>query len=225
MNFEASVSMYSSSHSSASSSLRSLSSSSSILPTVIFLFFYSSLCKICAVSSEYFESIHWILNWLTFTICPFQTKFTPIWTVPVVNCISITRNRWHFMNFQCALNVPIPSIKECRMEILDTLRNYVKENTIEHWFVALICIFCFKSSTKKIKQFLGILDVNSLTTDSSGSIRFHNTSKAIWFWLPKTSFTKDLYCFDWASSQTAECTDALELRCTPIIIFNITSYW
>ena len=34
-----------------------------------------------------------------------------------------------------------------------------------------------------------------------------------------------LCCLDWASSQTAECMDVLELRGAPIIIFKIMSYW
>ena len=40
-----------------------------------------------------------------------------------------------------------------------------------------------------------------------------------------TVFVKDLCCLDWASSQTAECMDVLELRGAPIIIFKIMSYW
>ena len=42
--------------------------------------------------------------------------------MPVVNYIIVTRNCWHFMNLQFALNVDILSMRECRVESLYTLK-------------------------------------------------------------------------------------------------------
>jgi len=97
-------------------------------------------------------------------------------------------------------------------------RGDVIEQSIKHWSLACCGRLDHHMLYKEIYQLLCIPDDLSFTTYSTGCKWFYHPTKTIGFWLPMTGLCKDSSSLCCTSSQTYECTDALELTSTSIVV-------